>query len=228
MFSEDITKGFEVGIPNKLDKSWSNVPWVNFDGKVLEQNFTQTFEEKLAYKDKDGKWVTNILQVPQKTEGTWWEEFRNKDGKINEIADVNKARTAYAVNGNHSNDATIVKQFHLWGARNNVQTTTIHDAFFTNAARMLDARTGLRDIYGEAVGKNSIVLTLNEMRSRGLSQELYDKYLNEAIDTGLIPVLGRSRINGRLMTKDDILTKDDVLAPVLEKFKHNRYWYGIG
>lgn len=102
LFSEDITKGIEIGIPNKLDKSWSNVPWVNFDGKTLEQNFTQTFEEKLAYKDKDGKWVNNILQIQQKTEPNWWEELRNKDGKINDIADINKARTAYAVNGNHS------------------------------------------------------------------------------------------------------------------------------
>ena len=172
--------------------------------------------------------MTNILQIPQKTESTWWEGFRNKDGKINDIADVNKARTAYAVNGNHSNDATIVKQFHLWGARRGVQTTTIHDAFFTNAARMLDARSGLRDIYGNAVGKNSIVLTLNEMKARGLPKELYDKYLNEAIETGLIPVLGRSKIGGRMMTKEDILTYEDVMAPVVEKFKHNRYWYGIG
>lgn len=98
-FSEDVIKGFEIGIPNKLDKNWSNVPWVNFDGRTLEQNFTQVFEEKLSYKDANGKWVNNILQVPQKTDPTWWEEFRNKDGKINDISDLNKARTAYAVNG---------------------------------------------------------------------------------------------------------------------------------
>lgn len=228
LFSEDLTKGVEIGIANKMDKSWTNVPWVNFDGKVLEQNFTQVFEEKLAYKDADGKWVTNILQVPQKTEGTWWEELRNKEGKINDIADVNKARTAYAVNGNHSNDATIVKQFHLWGQRNKVQTTTIHDAFFTNAAQMLPAREGLKEIYGSAVDKQSILATLNEMRARGLPKELYDKYLNEAIETGLIPVIGRSRINGRLMTKSDILTRSDILTKVPNSFKENRYWYGIG
>lgn len=99
LFSEDITKGIEIGYANKLDKKWHNVPWVNFDGVTLEQNFTQVFEEKLSYKDADGKWVTNILQVPQKTDPSWWEQVRNKDGKINEIADVNKARTAFAVNG---------------------------------------------------------------------------------------------------------------------------------
>ena len=102
LFSEDITKGIEVGLPNKLDKKWTNVPSVNFDGKVLEQHYTQVFEEKLMYKDKDGKWITNILQVPQKTEGTWWEEFRNKEGKINDIVDVTRARTAYGVSANHS------------------------------------------------------------------------------------------------------------------------------
>ena len=126
LFSEDITKGIEIGLPNKLEKKWTNVPNVNFDGKVLEQHYTQVFEEKLMYKDADGKWVTNILQVPQKTEGNWWEEFRNKDGKINDIVDVTRARTAYGVNSNHANDATVVKNFHLWGKANNIMTTTVN------------------------------------------------------------------------------------------------------
>lgn len=228
LFSEDITKGFEIGIPNKLNKRWTNVPWVNFDGKTLEQNFTQVFEEKLAYKDADGKWVNNILQVPQKTSGNWWEEFRNKDGKINDIADVNKAITAYAVNGNHSNDATIVKQFHLWGKKNGVQTSTVHDAFFANAEDMLPGRRALRDIYARALESNSIRATLDEMRARGLPKELYDKYLNEAIEIGLIPVVGRSKIDGKFITAKDILTKDDILENVKENFKDNRYWYGVG
>jgi len=89
----------EVFTPNKLPKNWPNVPWVNFDGKIIEQNFTQVFEEKLVYLDKDGHRVINILQVPQKTDPTFWEELINKSGKINDIADVNKARTAFAVNG---------------------------------------------------------------------------------------------------------------------------------
>ena len=87
---------------NKLPKSWTNIPWVNFDGKTIEQNFTQTFEEKLMYKNAEGKWITNIIQVPQKTDPTAWEELINKSGKINDIADAQKARTAFAVNGNHS------------------------------------------------------------------------------------------------------------------------------
>lgn len=94
-----LNKGVEVFTANKLPKSWTNVPWVNFDGKVIEQNFTQNFEERLVYKDKDGNWVNNIIQVPQKTEATWWEQVINKSGKINDIADATQARTAFAVNG---------------------------------------------------------------------------------------------------------------------------------
>lgn len=86
-------------IKNNLPKSWTNVPWVNFDGKVIEQNFTQSFEERLVYKDRFGNWITNILQIPQKTEASWWEQIANKAGKINDIADATKARTAFAVNG---------------------------------------------------------------------------------------------------------------------------------
>lgn len=228
VYSEDITQGYEVGYANKLDKKWTNVPLVNFDGVTMEQNFTQVFEEKLAYKDANGKWVTNIMQVPQKTDPNWWEEFRNKEGKINDIADINHARTAYGVNANHSNDAVLVKRFHLWGRENEVQTSTIHDAFFTNASEMLKARNALKVIYADAVEEESIRATLLEMRRRGLPEELYQQYLNEAIDTGLIPVAGRSRVNGKLLTEDDILTREDILSPVKDDFKSNHYWYAIG
>jgi len=129
---------------------------------------------------------------------------------------------------NHSNDATIVKQFHLWGRKNRVQTTTVHDAFFTNTADMLAARAGLRKVYAKALNANSIKKTLDEMRARGLPKELYDKYLEEAIDIGLIPVVGKSKIDGRVVELKDILTESEILSPVDEGFKENRYWYGIG
>jgi SPP1 gp7 family putative phage head morphogenesis protein len=211
----------------ELPKKWTSVPWVNFDKVTLEQNFTQTFEERLAYQDADGKWINNIIQVPQKTDPTPWEEFLGKDGKINDIVDANKARTAFAVNGNHSNDAVIVKRFLLWGKTNNIQTSTIHDAFYTNAADMLKARSALRNIYSEIVQNSSILDTLNEMYDRGLPKELYTKYLNEAIDIGLIPVVGRSKIDGKLVKLSDILTKEDILAQVSEKFDKNYHWYGV-
>lgn len=116
LLTEKKIAEIELFYSNKLPKSWTNVPWVNFDGKVVEQNFTQVFEERLRYKDDNGNWVVNILQVPQKSEASWWDQVLNKDGKINDVADITKARTAYAVNGNHSNDATLVKKFHKRGS----------------------------------------------------------------------------------------------------------------
>jgi hypothetical protein len=222
-----LVKGFDVGVPNKLPKSWTTLPWVNFDGKVLEQSFTQAFEEKLLYK-KDGKWVTNIIQVQQKTQPTWWDEVMNKDGKFNDIADVAKARTAYAVNGNHSNDAVLVKAFHLWGADSGVATSTIHDAFFTNAAHMLSARDALKKIYADAVSKESIKATLDELRKRGLPQEVYDTFYEEAVAKGLIPVAGKSVVGGKVLSDSDILKREDVLEWIDHTFRKNRYFYGVG
>jgi SPP1 gp7 family putative phage head morphogenesis protein len=218
---------FELFTANKLPKSWTNVPNVNFDGKVVEQNFTQTFEERLLYQDKDGNWVNNIMQVPQKTEASAWEQMINKEGKINDIADAGKARTAFGVNANHSNDATLVKNFHLWGKKNNIQTSSIHDAFFTNAADMVNARDGLRVLYADTLDSNVIKATLDEMLKRGLPRELYDSYLEEAIETGLIPVVGKSRVGGKLLRESDILKKEDVLRNVSSGFKEDYGWYGV-
>jgi SPP1 gp7 family putative phage head morphogenesis protein len=218
----------EVFYANKLPKSWTNVPWVNFDGKIIEQNFTQSFEERLVYKDKFGNYVTNILQVPQKTEATWWDQVINKSGKINDIADAGKARTAFAVNGNHSNDAVIVKKFHLWGRKSKVPTSTIHDAFFTNAANMLQARQALREIYSEVLDKNVVRMTLDEMRARGLPKELYDKYLEEAIQLGIIPIPNKSKVGGKTIKDSDILKSEDILKEIPKGFKDNYGWYGVG
>ena len=213
---------------NKLPGRWTNVPWVNFDGKVIEQNFTQSFEEKLVYKDSLGQWNTNILQVPQRSTATWWEQVINASGKMNDIADVMQARTAFAVNGNHSNDAVIVKKFHLWGKANGVPTSTIHDAFFASATEMLRARNALRGIYADSMKVNVIQATLDEMKARGLPKDIYQKYLDEAIDLGLIPVVGRSIVGGKRITAKDVLTVDDILEPVKPGFKTDKGWYGVG
>ena len=104
----------------------------------------------------------------------------------------------------------------------------MHDAFVTNIADMLEARTALRGIYANTMRRNVIRETLDEMLKRGLPREEYNKFLNEAIEIGLIPVAGRSRIGGRLITENDILTIEDVLEKVDENFDKNRYFYGIG
>ena len=219
---------YEILYANKLPKAWTNVPWVNFDGKVLEQNYTQVFEERLRYRDRDGNWITNILQVPQKTEASWWDQISGESGKINDIADVTKARTAYGVNGNHSNDAVLVKKFHLWGKSKGVGTSTVHDAFFTNVADMLEARQALREIYAESLRNNVVLMVLEEMKKRGLPDDIYKKYMDEAIDIGLIPVPGRSVIDGKVMTEEDILRIDDILKEVPGGFDKDYGFYGIG
>jgi hypothetical protein len=230
IFGVKIFPGVEIGITklNKIPPDWTVVPWVNFDGKVIDNPFTQAFEERLVYKNPDGTWVTNIINVPQKSRINWWDQFADKAGKIHDVADPNRAGTAYAVNGNHSNDAVIVKRFHLWGKRNNIPTSTIHDAFFTNVADLMFGRRALRRIYAETLDKNVIKLVLDEMLARGLSREIYDKYLNDAIDRGLIPVPGRSVIGGRVITEDDILKPEDILEDIPFDFEHDYGWYGVG
>ena len=129
---------------------------------------------------------------------------------------------------NHSNDATLVKEFHLWGKSVGVSTSTIHDAFFANAADMLAGRAALRQIYANTLDKNVVKDTLDEMRRRGLPKALYDKYMQEAIELGIIPIPGRSNVGGKVMTNSDILTKGDVLAPVPDGFESDLGFYGVG
>ena len=93
---------------------------------------------------------------------------------------------------------------------------------------MLESRDALRRIYADAVDKESILATLNELRARGLPKEVYDAFLEEAIQKGLIPVAGRSVVGGRVLTKADILTREEVLTPITHDFKQNRYFYGVG
>ena len=50
----------------------------------------------------EGNWITNFVQIPQKTDPTFWEQLTNVEGKINDIADVTQARTGYGVSMNHS------------------------------------------------------------------------------------------------------------------------------
>lgn len=126
------------------------------------------------------------------------------------------------------NDAVIVKKFHLWGKSSGTATSTIHDAFFANAGDMLEARSALREIYAEVLDGNIVVQTLNEMRARGFPDDLYNKYMDEAIEKGLIPIPGKSIVGGKVLENKDILTKEDILQSVDENFDNDRYWYGVG
>ena len=116
----------------------------------------------------------------------------------------------------------------MWGRENGVGTSTIHDAFFANAADMLKARAALREIYAKTLDQNVIVNTLNEMKARGFPKELYDKYMEEAIELGLIPIAGTSKIGGKTVTPKDILTREDILQKVPSGFRTDYGWYGVG
>lgn len=93
---------------------------------------------------------------------------------------------------------------------------------------MIPARDGIRLIYANAVDSQSIKATLDEMLARGFPKEMYDAYLKEAIDIGLIPVAGRSIVGGKVIQESDILKRSDVLRNIPKLFKDNLYFYGIG
>jgi hypothetical protein len=83
-------------------------------------------------------------------------------------------------------------------------------------------------MFANALESNSVKKTLDLLKERGLPQELYDKYLNEAIDSGIIPVLGRSKIGGRVITEEDILNRSDILQELPREFwKNDKSFYGI-
>jgi hypothetical protein len=64
--------------------------------------------------------------------------------------------------------------------------------------------------------------------NRGLPREIYDAYMQEAIDKGIIPVAGKSRVGDKIVEEEDILTKDDILEEVPYDFENDYGWYGVG
>ena len=177
-----------------------DIPWVTFDNKIMVQRYRGKSQERIEFVDPvTGRRVSNIY------EGTV------ENGKLRGNHAYADASIGLGVNGNHSNDAVIVRQFHLWGRKNNVPTATIHDAFFTNIGDADRARDALRTIYADALDGDTIRKTLAEMRRRGLSRETYNELLSEARRLGLID-------------PPDALMREDILAPIPEGYD----WYGIG
>ena len=183
-----------------LETKKVDIPWVTFDGKVMRQRYRPTVEEAITWIDPNtGRRVKNIYRS------------QVDDGKFIGKSSIIDARTGLGVSGNHSNDAAIVRRFHLWGRKNNIPTASIHDAFVTNVADATKAKAALRIMYGDAVNSNTIMNTLNQMRKDGMSRATYNKYVQQAKDYGLLP-------------DEDALTRDDVLAPLGE----GEFFYGIG
>jgi hypothetical protein len=191
---KDVAKVF-VNDTQKVD-----IPWVTFDGKIMTQRYRPKLQERIEFTDPvTGRRVANIYEAAA------------EDGKLLGKSSLNDARIGLGVNGNHSNDAAIVRQFHLWGLKNNVETATIHDAFFTNIGEARRAKDALRTIYADALEGDTIRKTLAEMLRQGLSRKSYNELLNKAKELGLID-------------PPDKITRKDILAPILE----GEDWYGIG
>jgi hypothetical protein len=177
-----------------------DIPWVTFDGKTLYQRYRPKIQTSIEFYDPESRrMVRNIY------------EDSAEDGKLRGKASISRARIGTGVNGNHMNDATIVRQFHLWGANNNVSTATIHDAFFTNIGDVDEARAALREIYADAVESETIRNTLLAMKKQGMSEETYQMLLRRAKEDGLID-------------PPNAVTREDVLAAIPKGWD----WYGIG
>ena len=177
-----------------------DIPWVTFDGKVMMQRYRGKNQTRIDFTDPvTGRKIANIY------EGTI------DDGKLRGKHAFADASIGLGVNGNHSNDAVIVRRFHLWGLKNGVDTGTIHDAFFTNLADAQKAKDALRTIYADALEGDTIRKTLQAWRKEGLSKAAYDKLIAEAKRRGLIDPPNK-------------LTREDILAPIRDGYD----WYGIG
>ena len=182
------------------DTNSTDIPWVTFDGKTLVQRYRVSEQSSIEWYDPVTKrMVRNIY------------EERAKDGVLRGKSSVADARIGMGVNGNHMNDATIVRQFHLWGAENDVPTATIHDAFFTNISHVDPAKQALREIYADASESDTIRNTLLAMRKNGMSEESYRALLARAIEDGLVD-------------PPDRITRAEILAPI----PAGKDWYGIG
>ena len=177
-----------------------DIPWVTFDGKIVTQRYRPKLQERIEFRDPvTNRRIVNIYEASA------------EDGKLLGKSSLNDARIGLGVNGNHSNDAVIVRRFHLWARKNNVDSGTIHDAFFTNISEARRAKDALRTIYADALEGDTIRKTLREMRRQGLSKKSYNYLLRKAKEQGLIDPVNK-------------ITRKDILAPI----KEGEDWYGIG
>jgi hypothetical protein len=177
-----------------------DIPWVTFDGKIMTQRYRPKIQERIEFTDPiTGRRIKNIYEAAA------------EDGKLLGKGSINDARIGLGVNGNHSNDAAIVRQFHLWARKNSVESATIHDAFFTNIGEARRAKNALRTIYADALGGDTIRKTLREMRRQGLSRKSYNELLALAKKQGLLDPVNK-------------ITRKDILEPL----SGNKDWYGIG
>jgi SPP1 gp7 family putative phage head morphogenesis protein len=149
------------------------IPWVTFDGKLLYQDYRPKIQQEIRFYDPQSKrYIRNIYQM------------NAEDGKLLGKGQVGDVRLGLGVNGTHADDASVVRQLHLWGRRTGIPTSTIHDAAALNINEIDPLLAEVRDIYKRFAQYPKVKKTLDALREEGLPDELYFKYLKEAEDLG--------------------------------------------
>jgi SPP1 gp7 family putative phage head morphogenesis protein len=149
------------------------IPWVTFDGKKLYQDYRPKIQQEIRFWDPQSKrYIKNIYQMSA------------EDGKLLGKGQVGDVRLGLGVNGTHADDASVVRQLHLWGRKAGIPTSTIHDAAALNINEIDPLLVAVRQIYSDFAKYPKIKKTLDALREEGLSDELYFKYLKEAEDLG--------------------------------------------
>jgi len=138
----------------------TRMPWVTFDNKKLSQIYPPKVEAAINWTDPvTGRKITNVIQ-----------DVVEDTSIVKGRGAVGDAVTGLGVNGNHMNDAAIVRQAHLWARKTSTPHSTIHDAFFTNIVDARKLKTALRGIYADARGGKTIPRTLKAIRADGRKQ----------------------------------------------------------
>lgn len=149
------------------------IPWVTFDGKKLYQDYRPKIQQEIRFYDPQSKrYIRNIYQMSA------------EDGKLLGKGQVGDVRLGLGVNGTHADDASVVRQIHLWGRRAGIPTSTIHDAAALNINEIDPLLSEVRNIYKTFSMYPKVKKTLDTIRAEGLPDELYFKYLKEAEDLG--------------------------------------------
>jgi len=149
------------------------IPWVTFDGKKLYQDYRPKVQQEIRFYDpQSGRYVRNIYQMSA------------EDGKLLGKGQVGDVRLGLGVNGTHADDASVVRQIHLWGRKVGIPTSTIHDAAALNINEIDPLLAEVREIYKRFAQYPKVKKTLDALREDGLPDELYFKYLKEAEDLG--------------------------------------------
>ena len=152
-----------------------DIPWLSFDNKVFLQNYRPKVDYEVRFRDPvTGNFVRNIYS-------------RTADsGSLQGQAGVGDVRLGWAVNGTHTNDASVVRRFHLWGRRSNTDTATIHDAVFIHANDVNPSIDELNRIYAEFTDQGHFLANLDNLRRAGLSEESYNQFLEDARQLGFL------------------------------------------